>query len=111
MVPVYGVAEAFRLAGFTETLMVAGLVPVVPEAGETLSQLPVLTAVVVGARLTGSLRRKERPLSDHVIVVGLGNVGTRVVGSYAAAISRLMLRGACTRLYTSRPWPSTMRNE
>ena len=45
-----------------------------------LAFLPVLTAVVVGARLTGSLRRKERPLSDHVIVVGLGNVGTRVVG-------------------------------
>jgi Trk K+ transport system NAD-binding subunit len=45
-----------------------------------LAFLPVLTAVVVGARLTGSLRRKERPLSEHVIVVGLGNVGTRVVG-------------------------------
>jgi len=45
-----------------------------------LAFLPVLTAVIVGARLTGSLRRKERPLSDHVIVVGLGNVGTRIVG-------------------------------
>jgi Trk K+ transport system NAD-binding subunit len=45
-----------------------------------LAFLPVLTAVVVGARLTGSLRRHERPLSDHVIVVGLGNVGTRIVG-------------------------------
>jgi Trk K+ transport system NAD-binding subunit len=45
-----------------------------------LAFLPVLTAVVVGARLTGSLRRKERPLSGHVIVVGLGNVGTRIVG-------------------------------
>ena len=45
-----------------------------------LAFLPVLTAVVVGARLTGSLRRKERPLTDHVIVVGLGNVGTRIVG-------------------------------
>ncbi len=45
-----------------------------------LAFLPVLTAVVVGARLTGSMRRTERPLSDHVIVVGLGNVGTRVVG-------------------------------
>ena len=45
-----------------------------------LAFLPVLTAVVVGARLTGSLRRKDRPLSDHVIVVGLGNVGTRIVG-------------------------------
>jgi len=45
-----------------------------------LTVLPVLTAVVVGARLTGSLQRNERPLSDHVIVVGLGNVGTRIVG-------------------------------
>jgi Trk K+ transport system NAD-binding subunit len=45
-----------------------------------LAFLPVLTALVVGARLTGSVRRKERPLNDHVIVVGLGNVGTRIVG-------------------------------
>jgi Trk K+ transport system NAD-binding subunit len=45
-----------------------------------LTLLPVLTAVVVGARLTGSLQRHERPLNDHVIVVGLGNVGTRIVG-------------------------------
>jgi Trk K+ transport system NAD-binding subunit len=45
-----------------------------------LAFLPVLTALVVGARLTGSVRRKERPLTDHVIVVGLGNVGTRIVG-------------------------------
>ena len=45
-----------------------------------LTLLPVLTAVVVGARLTGSLQRNERPLSDHVIVVGLGNVGTRILG-------------------------------
>ena len=42
--------------------------------------LPVFTAVVVGARLTGSAQRPERPLNDHVIVVGLGNVGTRIVG-------------------------------
>jgi Trk K+ transport system NAD-binding subunit len=42
--------------------------------------LPVITAAVVGARLTGSLRGRERPLHQHVIVVGLGNVGTRVVG-------------------------------
>jgi Trk K+ transport system NAD-binding subunit len=42
--------------------------------------LPVVTAAVVGARLTGSLRAKERPLSGHVIVAGLGNVGTRIAG-------------------------------
>jgi Trk K+ transport system NAD-binding subunit len=35
---------------------------------------------VVGARLTGSVRRAQRPPGDHVIVVGLGYVGTRVVG-------------------------------
>jgi Trk K+ transport system NAD-binding subunit len=45
-----------------------------------LAFLPVVTAVIVGARLTGSVQRNERPLSDHVIVVGLGNVGTRIVG-------------------------------
>jgi Trk K+ transport system NAD-binding subunit len=42
--------------------------------------LPVVTAAVVGARLTGSLRGSQRPVSDHVIVAGLGNVGTRIVG-------------------------------
>ena len=42
--------------------------------------LPVVTAAVVGARLTGSLRSQERPLSGHVIVAGLGNVGTRIAG-------------------------------
>jgi len=42
--------------------------------------LPVVTAAVVGARLTGSLRWKERPVSGHVIVAGLGNVGTRIAG-------------------------------
>jgi Trk K+ transport system NAD-binding subunit len=42
--------------------------------------LPLVTAVVVGARLTGSVHSRERPLSEHVIVVGLGNVGTRTAG-------------------------------
>jgi Trk K+ transport system NAD-binding subunit len=42
--------------------------------------LPVVTAAVIGARLTGSVRAKPRPLADHVIVVGLGNVGTRIAG-------------------------------
>jgi Trk K+ transport system NAD-binding subunit len=40
--------------------------------------LPVVTAAVVGARLTGSLRGPDRPLAGHVIVAGLGNVGTRI---------------------------------
>jgi Trk K+ transport system NAD-binding subunit len=45
-----------------------------------LAFLPLVTAAVVGARLTGSVHGRERPISDHVIVAGLGNVGTRVLG-------------------------------
>jgi len=45
-----------------------------------LAFLPVVTALVVGARLTGSVRREPRPPGSHVIVVGLGNVGTSVTG-------------------------------
>jgi Trk K+ transport system NAD-binding subunit len=45
-----------------------------------LAVLPLITAAVVGARLTGSASGAERPVSDHVIVAGLGNVGTRVAG-------------------------------
>jgi Trk K+ transport system NAD-binding subunit len=41
--------------------------------------VPFVTALVVGARLTGSIRDKRPSVSGHVIVVGLGNVGTRVV--------------------------------
>lgn len=42
--------------------------------------IPVITAIVVGARLTGRVRRAPRPRGGHVIVVGLGNVGTAVTG-------------------------------
>jgi Trk K+ transport system NAD-binding subunit len=42
--------------------------------------LPLVTAAVVGARLTGSVHGRDRPVSDHVIVCGLGNVGTRILG-------------------------------
>ena len=42
--------------------------------------IPVVTALIVGARLTGSVRRAPRPPGDHIIVVGLGNVGTSVIG-------------------------------
>jgi Trk K+ transport system NAD-binding subunit len=45
-----------------------------------LAFLPLVTAVLVGARLTGSVHRRDRPLADHIIVAGLGNVGTRVAG-------------------------------
>jgi Trk K+ transport system NAD-binding subunit len=42
--------------------------------------IPVVTALVVGARLTGRVRSAPRPPGDHIIVVGLGNVGTAVTG-------------------------------
>lgn len=42
--------------------------------------VPFATAVIVGARLTGSIRPRRRPASGHVIVVGLGRVGSRVMG-------------------------------
>jgi Trk K+ transport system NAD-binding subunit len=45
-----------------------------------LAFLPLVTAVIVGARLSGSVHGRDRPVSDHVIVAGLGNVGTHVVG-------------------------------
>jgi Trk K+ transport system NAD-binding subunit len=45
-----------------------------------LAILPLVTAAVVGARLTGSVHGVQRPLADHVIVAGLGNVGTRIAG-------------------------------
>jgi Trk K+ transport system NAD-binding subunit len=48
--------------------------------GDGMAMLPVATALIVGARLTGSLRGEPRPRGRHVIVAGLGNVGTRIVG-------------------------------
>jgi Trk K+ transport system NAD-binding subunit len=45
-----------------------------------MALIPVVTAIIVGARLTGSIRGVPRPRVGHIIVVGLGNVGTRVVG-------------------------------
>jgi Trk K+ transport system NAD-binding subunit len=45
-----------------------------------MALIPVVTALIVGAQLTGSIRGQPKPRGGHVIVVGLGNVGTRVVG-------------------------------
>jgi Trk K+ transport system NAD-binding subunit len=42
--------------------------------------LPAVTAAVVGARITGATRGRQRRMRGHVIVVGLGNVGSRVAG-------------------------------
>jgi Trk K+ transport system NAD-binding subunit len=48
--------------------------------------IPVITAAVVeavvNARLAIALGRLREPVSDHVVVVGLGNVGTRVMHSF-----------------------------
>jgi Trk K+ transport system NAD-binding subunit len=44
-----------------------------------LAFIPVVTAIIVGARLTGRVRA-PRPPGGHIIVVGLGNVGTSVIG-------------------------------
>jgi Trk K+ transport system NAD-binding subunit len=45
-----------------------------------LAFIPLVTAIIVGARLTGSVRGAPRPAGGHVIAVGLGNVGTSVTG-------------------------------
>ena len=63
--PAYGSAE--KVAQFMLTF-------------DGMAFLPVVTAAVVGARITGSLRAKREPLNDHIVVVGLGNVGTRIAG-------------------------------
>jgi Trk K+ transport system NAD-binding subunit len=45
-----------------------------------MALIPLVTAIIVGARITGSIRGQPRPRGGHVIVAGLGNVGTRVLG-------------------------------
>jgi Trk K+ transport system NAD-binding subunit len=45
-----------------------------------MAVLPLVTAIIVGARLTGTIRGEPRPRGEHVIVVGGGDVGTRVMG-------------------------------
>ena len=45
-----------------------------------MALLPLLTAIIVGARLTGTVRGEPRPRGRHVIVAGGGDVGTRVAG-------------------------------
>ncbi|HUK71917.1 MAG TPA: NAD-binding protein [Streptosporangiaceae bacterium] len=42
--------------------------------------LPTVTAAIVGAKLASTLDVNRKTITDHVIVVGLGNVGTRIVG-------------------------------
>jgi Trk K+ transport system NAD-binding subunit len=45
-----------------------------------MALLPLMTAIIVGARLTGRIRGEPRARGGHVIVVGGGDVGTRVAG-------------------------------
>jgi Trk K+ transport system NAD-binding subunit len=45
-----------------------------------MALIPLVTAIIVGARLTGTVRGEPRPRGGHVIVVGIGDVGSRVVG-------------------------------
>jgi Trk K+ transport system NAD-binding subunit len=45
-----------------------------------MALLPLATAIIVSARLTGKIRSEPRPRGGHVIVVGGGDIGTRVVG-------------------------------
>ena len=45
-----------------------------------MALLPVVTALIVGARLTGRIRGEPPPGDGHVIVVGGGEVGVRVLG-------------------------------
>jgi Trk K+ transport system NAD-binding subunit len=49
-----------------------------------LAALPVVTALIVSARLTRSLRGEPKPAGGHIIVAGLGNVGTKVVSELHA---------------------------
>jgi Trk K+ transport system NAD-binding subunit len=42
--------------------------------------LPLVTALIVGARLQGTSDTPRQPVSGHVIVAGLGSVGARIVG-------------------------------
>jgi Trk K+ transport system NAD-binding subunit len=48
-----------------------------------VAMVPVITAAVVeavvNARLALALGKLRRPVAEHVVVVGLGNVGTRVI--------------------------------
>jgi Trk K+ transport system NAD-binding subunit len=44
-----------------------------------LAFLPLVTALIVSARLPSAAAASQPPLGGHVIVAGLGNVGTRII--------------------------------
>jgi Trk K+ transport system NAD-binding subunit len=84
----YSLANAAYLTvmDLTGSAVTGSGVPTAEKAAQILltidgmASIPVVTAVVVGARLTGRVRREPRPPGGHVIVAGLGNVGTAVTG-------------------------------
>jgi Trk K+ transport system NAD-binding subunit len=87
-IPRYSVANAFYLAimsltgsALTDTGRVwPEKISQVILTVDGMALIPVVTALIVGAQLKGSIRGEPRPRGGHVIVVGLGNVGTRVCG-------------------------------
>lgn len=88
LLPKYPPADSLYLAvmsmtgsAFTQsTNTIAEKISQVMLTVDGMALIPVVTAIIVGAQLTGSIRGEPRPRGGHVIVVGLGNVGTRVVG-------------------------------
>jgi Trk K+ transport system NAD-binding subunit len=84
----YAVSNALYLTvmDLTGSAFTGAAVPGAEKAAQVLltvdgmAFIPVITAIVVGARLTGSVRRAPRPSAGHIIVVGLGNVGSAVTG-------------------------------
>lgn len=74
-----------------------------------ISLVPVITASVVGgvvnAKLAGTVGLPRRPLRDHLVVVGLGNVGSRVVGQ----IHDLGIPVVCVERNPNAPGMATAR--
>ena len=85
--PTYSVANALYLS--IMDLTGSALTQVTNSGAEKFSQviltlagmafIPLVTAIMVSARLTGSLRGEPRARGGHIIVAGLGNIGTQVV--------------------------------
>ena len=69
-----------------------------------MALLPLVTAIIVGARLTGTVRGEPRPRGGHVIVVGAGDIGTRVAGGLHDLGFDVVVRGP------GRPGPRRARS-
>jgi Trk K+ transport system NAD-binding subunit len=75
-----GVMDTTGSAFTSPTDTVAEKVAQVLLTVDGMAVLPLVTAIIVGARLTGTIRSEPRPHGGHVIVVGGGEIGTRVAG-------------------------------